>query len=916
MAKTKLIQTNFTGGELSPLMLGRVDTVKHQNGAELLRNMVVRQQGGAWIRGGTIFTGVVKDQTKFTLLYEFEYSDTQNYILEIGHLYFRIWYDGGFVETAPASGVPLNIDTLYTEAQLKELTFAQSADVLYVFHGSHNPRKIRRLGANSWDIVDCDFQDGPYMTNPSSVSLQITEYTSTGKALSNLPVFSLGNAASFGITAINFVAGHWEFTTSANHGWATNQVVSISGVTYKVPYPRQSGVFIHTSIAGTYTITVSAVNKFWISGQTWTSYNPVPGVVPTWQFGSGLVQSPLPAQHFDYKRDNTWYLAKMLTVTDSTHADVQVYENVKTGITRAAKISVDTTQGTCTSTLAGVFTLNDIGKYIKTTAGNWFQITGYNSDSQVTVGAIISVLSYNPATTYITVSDIVRQGSVTALAASFVGTDVGRLIRFNFGGKRPWGAIMTFLSTTQVIVNFQADVPLDPQNVARLYDNGVTQLWQLGSWSDTTGYPKSGCFHEQRLWLGGTLTEPLNIWGSQPNDYENMAPTEYDSVVLDTNALNYTLVSDKANPIIWMVSASTLIVGTLGSEWQVKAAASQNQPITPANINARPQSNNGSKPKCRPMKVGNVVTFVQKAGAKLLETHYDFNADSFLSTNLCIVSEHILREDGGAVQLAYQREPNNVVWLLTDAGKLATLTYERDQQVSAWSKQIIAGSNVFVESIAVTGSNQGKDDVVYAVVRRTIGGVTKRYIERFSPDYFAQSTTDTSNFFLVDCGLTYSGAPTSTVNGLAHLEGETVDIVADGVYRGTAVVNAGSIAVIPGGPASKIHVGYKYTALIKTLRQDGGSKDGGTPQGKVSRIGRTAIRLFASRDFKYGQYLERLDQYKVVDGNGIPTTKLLTGDAIVSMPMSYGFSNSFYIVQDIPQPLVVLAIMPDTEVTT
>lgn len=914
MAKTKLIQTNFTGGELSPLMLGRVDTVKHQNGAEQIRNMLVRQQGGAWSRGGTIFTGAVKDQTKFTLLYEFEYSDTQNYILEIGHLYFRVWYDGGFVETAPASGIPLDITTLYTEAQLKELTFAQSADVLYVFHGSHNPRKIRRLGANSWDIVDCDFQDGPYITNESQVSLRITDYKSTAKALSNLPVFALGTATSFSITAVTFVSGHWEFTTSANHGWATGQIVNISNVTYRVPYPRQSGVFIYTSITGTYTITVSGVNKFWVSGQTWTSYNVTPGN-PTWFFTDSLVQTPLPAQHFQYKKDNNWYLGKMLTVTDPTHADVQVYDNIKLGIPRSSTIISNQAYGTLASSLSGIFTLDDIGKYIKTTAGNWFQITGFISDSQVYIGPIIPILTYDITTVYITISDVIRQGTVTALSASFANSDVGRLIRFTFGNKRPWGAIMTFLSTTQVVVNFQAEVPLDPQNVAQLYNNGVTQLWQLGSWSDTTGYPKVGTFHEQRLWAGGTDAEPITLWGSQPNDYENMATTEYDSVVLDTNAINYTLVSDKANPILWMVSASTLIVGTLGSEWKVKAASNVNQPITPANVNARPQTNNGSKPKCRPLKVGSVIAFIQKAGNKLLELHYDFNQDSEVSSNLCIVSEHILREGLGAVQLAYQREPNNVIWALTDDGKLSTFTYERDQQVAAWTKQTLSGPAAFVESIAVTGSNQGKDDLVYVVVRRTINGQTKRYIERFAPDYFAQSLTDTANFFFVDCGLTYSGVPVTSVTGLAHLEGETVDIVADGTYRGTATVSAGAIATIPGEAASMIHVGYKYTTYIKTLRQDGGSKDGGTPQGKISRIGRTAIRLFLSRDFKYGQYLEKLDQYKVVDGNGIPTSKLFTGDAIVNVPMGYGFTNSFYIVQDTPQPLVVLSIMPDTEVT-
>lgn len=911
MSKQKVIQTNFTGGELSPLMFGRVDTVKYQNGAAKLKNMLVRQQGGLWMRGGSRFVHEVKDSSKKTFIYEFEYSDVQSYIIEFGDLYIRIYYDGGFVETAPASGVPLEVVTTYVEADLETLVITQSADVLYVTHKNYPPRKIRRLGANSWDIVDCDFQDGPYITDVGiDATLTVSNVTSIAKAVSTAAFFSSAPVTSKVISAVNKVGSFYEFTTSTNHGWSTGQIVNISNVSFL--HTAMWGRQVNTPIDGQYSITVVAVNKFYATTGWFNAENSAN--IISWSVTGALAQTVGTAQHFEYRKDNNYVLAKIITVTDTTHADVFVLSNVKTDISKYAKITVNTgdSPATVNSTLSDVFSLNDIGKYVRTTAGNWFQITGFNSTQQCTVGSIITLINYSPDVLTVSVGASTVQCQVTSDVNLFASTDVSRHIRFNFGGKRPWGKITNVFSATSISVILYAEMPVDPTNVAKLYNNGVTNLWQLGAWY-TGNFPRAISFHEQRLWFGGSIREPLNFWGSQPNDYENMAPTEYDSVVLDTSAINYSLVANKANPILWLLSANTLLIGTQSSEWQVKAASSINQPITPTNINATEQTNNGSLAGCRPIKLGNAIGFIQKAGRKMIEIAYDFQQDSFVGKNLCVVSEHILRKGGKAKSIAYQREPSNVVWVALTDGTLAALTYEKEQQVLAWHPHDLGGNGI-VESLAVANSAAGTEELLYMVVKRTINGSQKRYIEYFTTDFYPVNETDISDAYHLDCGLSYSGAPTTTITGLTHLNGETVDVVADGVYVNTKLVAGGQITLATA--ASKVHVGYKYTGYVKLLPLEGASPTGGTSQGKTKRIARTVVRVFSTRDFKYGTDLQRLDVKKIVDGNGVPTTKLASEDLGINIPMNYNYTAMFYLVQDQPYPFTVLAVAPDAEVTT
>lgn len=153
---------NFTRGELSPRLRGRVDFDGYYCGCEVLKNFIILPQGGITRRPGSYFVAAAKTSAHPVRVISFQYSTEQAYIIELGHQYMRFYKDGGQIETSLGSGVPYEIATPYAGADLFGLHFAQTADTMYIAHGNHAPRKLTRTGHTSWTLSTVDFYHGPY----------------------------------------------------------------------------------------------------------------------------------------------------------------------------------------------------------------------------------------------------------------------------------------------------------------------------------------------------------------------------------------------------------------------------------------------------------------------------------------------------------------------------------------------------------------------------------------------------------------------------------------------------------------------------------------------------------------------------------------------------------------------------------
>ena len=228
MARVAVQLTNFTGGELSPRLDGRNDLQKYSTGCKTLENMIIFPHGSAARRSGTQFVAEVKDSSKETRLIPFEFSTTQTYILEFGDQYIRFYKDDGQILSG---GSAYEISSPYLEAELFDIKFAQSADVMYLCHPNHAARKLARTGHTSWTLTEVDFQNGPFMDHNISTTTLTPSHTAVG---------SSGNLTLSSTTGVN-----------DDQGWLSTDVdrlVHFKDGHYKITSITSNLVAVATSI--------------------------------------------------------------------------------------------------------------------------------------------------------------------------------------------------------------------------------------------------------------------------------------------------------------------------------------------------------------------------------------------------------------------------------------------------------------------------------------------------------------------------------------------------------------------------------------------------------------------------------------------------------------------------------------------
>lgn len=468
---------------------------------------------------------------------------------------------------------------------------------------------------------------------------------------------------------------------------------------------------------------------------------------------------------------------------------------------------------TATSAVAA-FLASDVGREIWSGAGV-AKITAFTSATVVTVEVLNAFtatvlaswsLKGSPQTPN-TLSAFTPVGAVVTMTLTTDGwraTDVGKFVKINGGLLE----ITAYTSPTVVSALIRAAPTSGTASPAN--------AWSLESsvWNDTDGYPGTGTLFEQRLAVAGSPNFPQTIWQSRTSESLN-----FELGTKDDDATSFTVSSDQINPILHLSQVKTLVALTYGGEFTITGGVEK--PITPTNIQVKNQSVYGCN-RVRPVRIGNELYFVQRAGRKLRAMAYKYDSDAYGSPDMSVLSEHVTLS--GVVSMAYQQEPESILFCVRSDGVLATMTVDRDQDVVGWARQITDGA---FESVAAIPAVDG--DQVWAVVRRTINGQTVRYIERFVDGC------------QIDGGISASNeAGQATWGGLGHLEGKTLDIVADGAVMQQQVVVGGQIKLPR--TAKVIQAGLPFATRIKTLTPEvqGGT---GSAQGNSMRIGEITLRF-------------------------------------------------------------------------
>lgn len=533
-------------------------------------------------------------------------------------------------------------------------------------------------------------------------------------------------------------------------------------------------------------------------------------------------------------------------------------------------------------------------------------------------------MTTNSTATTLTPSATTGKG-ITITASAITGingglgwktTDVGRLVRIaNQAVGTDWGyaRIVGWTSTTVVTAD-----------VKRAFaTTSASAVWRLGAWSSSTGFPRTGAFHEQRLVGAGSTDFPQTMWFSQSAaDFENMSPDsaddtsgDWDGTVQDDDAMAWTISADDVNTILWLASQRRLIVGTSGGEWIV---SSSGPIIIPTDITVRRDSKFGCA-NIPSIVVGNKALFVQRAGRKLLEIGFFFEDDAYRGFDMTRLASHI--SYGRISQMAYAQEPNRIVWAVRSDGVLLSMTYNRDEDVVGWSRNIMGGvfgtGNAVVDSVVTipgadgTGSGQVKDsterDEVWVIVMRTINGSTKRYIEVLERDF--ETGHDQEDAYYADSLITYDGVAATVITGLTHLEGQTVKVWADGAIFPDETVTSGQITLDTS--ASVVQIGLGYTHKLKTLKLDFGGV-AGTAVGKKKRITGLTFILLNSHTVSFGPDSANLTEndFRVVSDDMDAGAPLFTGEDTVDFEGDWSDDARIYLESDDPAPFTLLGLAP------
>ncbi|NKB58991.1 MAG: hypothetical protein GKS00_21910 [Alphaproteobacteria bacterium] len=509
----------------------------------------------------------------------------------------------------------------------------------------------------------------------------------------------------------------------------------------------------------------------------------------------------------------------------------------------------------------------------------------------------------------------------------FLSTDIGRLVRIGDGTDVGYGIIVSVTSATVVKVDVRNGFPNTTPN----------HEWRLGAWSATTGYPAAVNFHEQRLCMANTTTDPDKYWMSQSGDFENFRIDSDKSgpgvEVQDDDALDYRISSDQVNAIQWMRSGTQFSIGTRGGEW---IGRSDGPILTPTDVDTKQQTTIGSA-FVAPVQVDNVVLFLQTGRRQLREFAFNFEADGFRSPDMTILSDHIFKSR--VCEMAYAQAPDSLVACLREDGRLAMLTYKREQDVIGWGRWVIGGTFdggvAIVESVAAIPGNNGggqvrdssERDEIWLQVKRTINGATKRYIEVLEeafegPDrndflteaaYEAALLEAQKNAYYCDSCITYDGVPETVINDLDHLEGETVKILADGAVHADKTVSGGSVTL--DAAASVVQIGLGFFHDMEPLKMDFGNP-AGSAIAKDKRIREVAFVLHECGALKVGAGRDSIkaESLREVADPMDTAVPLFTGEFQAEIEGDYETDPRVILRGDDPTPFTVLAVVPDVAV--
>ena len=342
----------------------------------------------------------------------------------------------------------------------------------------------------------------------------------------------------------------------------------------------------------------------------------------------------------------------------------------------------------------------------------------------------------------------------------------------------------------------------------------ATSDWYVSQWSDELGWPTANAFFDGRLWYAGIG----RIWGSVSDEFDNFD----DDTEGDSGPINRIISDGPVDAINWFAPIKRLLFSTAGSEISARST-SFGEPLTPTNFNLKTIGTDGSN-NVDAVVDGTSALYVQRSGAKLYKLQYSLEQDDYTSVDLSELAPEITQPS--IVAMAIQRQPDVRIHCVRSDGKVAVLLKDEAENTLAW---VLVETNGEIEDVVVLPGDI--EDEVYYQVKRTINSSTVRYMEKWALESEGRGGTTNK---LADSFVYYSGAATTTITGLSHIEGESVVVWGNGKDLGTYTVSGGQVAVLSEAVTTAcVGLGYNADFLSSKLAYAAGM---GTALTQVKRV--------------------------------------------------------------------------------
>lgn len=868
--------TNFTAGELTPLLDARTDLAQYGNGCKTVQNFLIHPQGGIYRRGGSQYIAATKTASKKTRLYPFEFSTTQAYMLEFGENYIRVYKDQAQIETGSPSA-PVEITTTYSESELFELQFAQSADILYIAHHNHAPAQLSRTSHTAWTLGDCAFVDGPYIDENVEATTFTPSATTGSINITASAVTGVNGGTGFVANDVGRVIriGHIATAWAATTAYALADIVRNSDNVYECIRAGTSGAVAGAPTSEGYEIADGTVTwKYLADGGIQWGHAVIDSITSTTivactvqkDFGGTTAESAwrLGAWYLtSYPRCVAFYEQRLMWAGSAEHP--QTIWGSKSGdyYTHSPGVLDDDAiiYTLATDQVNAIYWLSP-GKVLAVgTAGGEFKISASSLEEALTPTNVRVVRETSYGSSY---QMPIRLAGVVL----FIQRAARKLREF--------------------VYQFESDAYVSPDLTLlaeHITASGIVQMT-----------------YQQ---------EPDSIvWCARTDGVLAGFTYQRDQKVLAWHRHILAGISDAANNDAKVESVASIHAAARDEVWV----------IVQRYIN------------------GAVVRYVEIITPGLLDTEdqeASFYIDSGLSLNspktisgataanpvVITATGHSL-SDGDLVDIRAvygMTELNGNRYRVIES---ATNTFEIMSQYSKPVSGATKASPCVVTAVA-HGFSTG-DEVGFL----SVGGMTNLNgngytITKIDADSFSIGV-DSSAYGTYtsggDVALNTDGSAftayvsdgtarqaTTAISGLSHLEGHTVDILGNGAVQSSKVVSSGAITLDTA--ASIVHVGLGYASIMETQRIDVASKIG-TVQGKIKRVHEVILRLYRSLGVEIGRVDGNIDTIPFRDSSDSMDSPpvLFSGDKRVDFSEGYSRNGTIYIRQTQPLPLSINGI--------